>query len=132
MTADDSYSIKEMISEFRQDVKSEFLEVKTEVEKLNNKVGIQNGRVTKTEEWSKEAQKMIEISDFSRQAYAKDKAWAKGVLWIMSALMVVVPTVCTILFGLSLKNRDYEIDKKIQTAIVDAFDNKVKSAEYEK
>lgn len=129
---DESYSIKEMLA--RVEAK---LDLNTNMTTdLGIKVGVQNGRVTSQEKWSAEAKVILESNTKNIEAlkdeYKSDKAWIKGAVWVVVGLLVIVPTVCTLIFGLYIKNRDHEIDTKIQKGIETALTNRVKTVEYEK
>lgn len=128
---DDTYTIKEMISEFRQDVKSELVEIKADGKETKEKVGFQNGRVRKLEDWAIEAQKILEETSVTAHStsnlYERDKSYIHGVTRVIMGIAIIIPTICTLIFGLYLKNRDYNIDEKIQHGIKMALDERVQS-----
>jgi hypothetical protein len=49
--AKNSYSVKEMVQEFRDDIKEQFVGVHSRLDKIDEKQGIANGRVKKLELW---------------------------------------------------------------------------------
>lgn len=53
MSADDTYTIKEMITEFRQDMSDKFSNVKDRLEGIENKQAYANGRTAKLEMWQR-------------------------------------------------------------------------------
>lgn len=132
-----------MFDEMRQDNKESFnriekkLDINTEMTvSLDKRVDIANGRTRKLEDFSVEMKNTMEVLakniEQNKDEYQGDKSWAKGAIWVIVGLMVVVPTICTFTFGLYLKNRDYEIDKKIRSTIVDVLDEKATEVKYEK
>lgn len=127
--SDETYSIKEMLT--RVETK---LDINTNLTNdLGIKVGVQNGRVTTQEKWSGEAKLILEANtkkiETIKDEYKSDKSWIKGAFWVIVALMIIVPTICTFVFGLYLKNRNYEIDQKITTGIDSAFNSRFSKVE---
>lgn len=66
-------------------------EIKNDVKTVDGKVGFQNGRVTKLEEWAKEAQKILESTSDTMKSYSNDKlkVWtAMGLLLLLGGTII--------------------------------------------
>ncbi len=121
--SEDSYTLKEFLAHSLKDMKDsvqiihdDIKEIKTDGKETKEKVGIQNGRVRKLEDWGIEAQKVIENNAKNIETFSKDKAAIQGGYKVVLTVAVVVPIVCTTIFGLYLKVRDNEIEKKIKAS----------------
>ena len=104
------YSVKEVLEERFKELNVHIQEIKTDVKTLNEKVGFQNGRVTKLEEWSKEAKVAIESSVNGVSQYKVDKAR-------LLTLISVLTLLGTGVIGVSI----WGIETKIQNGIIDAL-----------
>ncbi len=98
-----------------EDVKADIQEIKGETKDINNKVGIQNGRVRTLEDWSTKAQVVIENNNETLSMYKIDKAK----LWTAVAVVVF-------LGGAIITLSIMAIDTKIENGIANAL------AEFEK
>jgi len=100
------------------EMKADLKEIKEDVKSNLIQATKTNGRVSKAEEWSEKAQKVIEglaeKVENNHDEYTKDKSRVQGIVWVLGFLMVVIPTACTVVFGLYLKNRDYDINERIR------------------
>jgi len=70
---DDSYSIKEMITEFRGDMEKSFNSVYSRLDKIDNKQSVANGRVSKLE-W-----------------------WRGGIVWFIGILVMLAPFIFSLI-----------------------------------
>lgn len=126
---EENFSIKEMLT--RLEAKVDLNTSMTSDTAI--KVGVQNGRVSTQEKWSAEAKLIIENNakniETLKDEYKGDKKWIKGVMYVIAALMIIVPMTCTVIFGIYIKNRDYEIDAKIKTGIDNAFNSRFSNVE---
>lgn len=68
-------------------IKNKVEEIKVDLKELKQKVEFQNGRVTKTEEWSKEAQKIIENTNKLASETAISYKVDKTRLWASIAVL---------------------------------------------
>jgi len=105
-----AYSVKEVIEDLKDELTKHLEEIKTDVKDLNQKVAFQNGRVTKLEEWSKEAKVAIESSVNGVSQYKVDKAR-------LLTLISVLTLLGTGVIGVSI----WGIETKIQNGIIDAL-----------
>jgi hypothetical protein len=124
---DDSYSIKEFIAHHMQDVKDSISEIKKDIKEIKStgeatdqKVGIQNGRVTKLEEWSNIARSLIENNNVVITAYKTDK---RVIIALYGLLIIVSGTIITLMVGAidtKIEHKVKEISTLNQTGIVNA------------
>jgi hypothetical protein len=129
---DDGYTLKEVFESNFREMGTHLQEIKKTTQETSEKVGIQNGRVTKLELWSNEVRNIVESNVLAIQQFNTDKASIKGAYKVIITIAIVVPMICTFIFGLYIKNKDYEIDQKIKNAVSAAIENKVDHAIYEK
>lgn len=122
--SDDNYSLKEFLAHSLTDMKQtvtaihdDIKEIKADGKETKEKVAFQNGRVRKLEDRDVETSKILESTSASINSYEKDRAYFSGMIKVVTVIAVIVPTVCTIIFGLYMKNRDNQINQKIQEGI---------------
>ncbi len=134
--AEDGYTLKEFLAHSLADMKTtvqvihdDIKEIKVDGKDTKEKVGIQNGRVRKLEDWAINAQKIIETSTNNIDVFEKDKAAIKGGYRVTVAIAVIVPIVCTTMFGLYLKVRDNDIENKIKAGVDTAFNERFSKIE---
>lgn len=89
-------------------------EIKKTTKDIDNKVGIQNGRVTKLEGWSNEAKIILESVSASTMAYRIDRTR----LWTAIAVLLFLGGALITLGVMAL-------DSKIQKAVDTAFNTKL-------
>jgi len=99
-------------------IKTGVVEIKNDVKDLNTKVGFQNGRVTKQEEWSKEAQKVIEnTTKIATETYTNYKTDKTRIWAVIGVLIFLGGTIIT----LSIMAIDSKISKGINQGIKEAL-----------
>lgn len=101
---DNNYSIKEFIEHAMDDIKEKIDTIHTDVKDIKIQTTRTNGRVSKLEWW--------------RSGFI----WALGAMWTLA--LIVVPLLYKAFYR--------DIDYKIKNAVVEAVDNKISSASYEK
>ncbi len=110
-------NIKTRISDTQVDVK----ETKADVKDLNVKVGFQNGRVSKLEQWSNEAIKIIEATNKlavdTSVAYAKDQA---KVWTAFKVISILFPTI----LALGVMVAMFQMQKIAKEVVSQAYFNK--------
>lgn len=116
-----SYTIKEFIAHVIGDVNQKIDVILDDVKETKNNVGIQNGRVRKLEDWSIDAQKLIESSIVSINNFNIERAKIAGGYKVITVIAVVVPIICTTIFGLYIRNRNNEIDTKIKSSLETSY-----------
>lgn len=99
-------------------MKESLRKIETTVAKIDDKVGVQNGRVRTLEDWSIEAKKIIEATATSSIDYKINKTR----LWTAVALIVFFGgTIITL--GVML------LDSKINKSVDQAFNNRIQVIE---
>lgn len=136
MESNDSYTLKEFLAHSLKDMKDsvqiihdDIKEIKQDGKETGEKVGFQNGRVRKLEDWAIEAQKVIEANLLVVNTLKTDKSKIQGGLKVIATIAVIIPIICTTIFGLYLKVRDNEIEKKIKTGVDTAFNDRFSKLE---
>ncbi len=91
-------------------IKDDSKEAKNEINKVSDKVGIQNGRVRKLEDWSESARIIIENSSNLIGTYKIDKAkiWTAGVVIVFLGGAIITLAIMAI---------DTKIEKGIEAAL---------------
>jgi hypothetical protein len=95
------------------------------VETVDDKVGIQNGRVRKLEDWANETKLMLEKLIKDDRDMDKDVSVSKAKIW-------TAITVLMLLGGGIITLAVMAIDSKIEKGIKQALENNVAKVEYEK
>lgn len=129
---DEQYTIKEVMENRFAEMRIHLNEIKNDGKETKGNVAIQNGRVRKLEDWSIEAQKLIEATAVSVNLFKSYQDKLTGGYKVVVEIAVVVPILCTTVFGLYLKVKDNEIDQKIQKAVAQSLQDNVESVEYAK
>lgn len=120
---EESFSLKEYMEKSLARMDIGVKDLKFSMDKNNDmteKVLIQatktNGRVTAIEEWASEAQKVIQNNLKDIGTFKEDKAKIQGGYKVIILVAIIIPTLCTTIFGLYVKSLNSDIDKRIQTA----------------
>lgn len=115
--AEDTYTIKEMLIEIQKDYVVRFesqdkslVRIEKKVDDTSDKVGFQNGRVRKLEDWSMESMKVIESNSNTLANYKIDKAR----LWTAVAVVVFLGGA---IITLAIMAIDTKIEKGIEAAL---------------
>lgn len=116
----EQYSIKEVMEANFKEIAGHLEDIKESVSDLNDKVGTQNGRVTRLEEWSNQAKVAIETglkkSGEIELEYKQDRA---KIITLISVMIFVGG----ILFTLANMLNNYRMQEKIQAAVQKSVQN---------
>lgn len=108
------YTMKEILESRLGEMNQHLQEIKSDVKEAKQGITVQNGRVRTLEDWSHDAQKMIEnttaIANETLSSYKVDKVR----LWTAITVMLFVG-------GAIITLSIMAIDSKIQTGISDAL-----------
>lgn len=108
------YSVKEIMERRFNDVDGHLAEIKKDGKETKEQVVLQNGRIRKLEDWSTEAQKVIEgtttIASNTLTNYKLDKARIWIAFWVATSLL-------TLLGGTIVTLSIMAINAKIKTSI---------------
>lgn len=113
---DNSFSVKDMMTHRFDEQDKHLEEIKEDGKKALEAIKIQNGRITRQEEWSKEAQKVIEnTTKIANETYTNYKTDKTRIWAVIGVLIFLGGTIIT----LSIMAIDSKIRDGISQALAD-------------
>lgn len=115
-----SYTIKEVIEQRFDEMEKHLVEMKVDGKETKAHTQATNGRVTRLEEWSKEAKAILE--ETVTKVENVDKDYRRDRNRIIGGYIVLVALGTTII-GLAVNAIDSKIEKGIRTALADMVES---------